>query len=126
MNLIEKLGGYDKAKVDLKDKKWRKDNLHGSSEFTWHMGQHIQLLEAVMLQYRRENNIFEVGDLVVRKNKKSKPLIWEVVGYSNVFKDSAICDNENELLNHFSFKDIRHATPEEIKAGHRLEAERHG
>ena len=45
---IESLEDYQKVKAELKDKQWRKDNLHGSAEFTWHMKQHIQLLEAVI------------------------------------------------------------------------------
>lgn len=56
---------YEKTKAELKDKKWRRDNLHGSAEFTRHMGQHIELLEAELLRYRRANNIFEVGDKVI-------------------------------------------------------------
>lgn len=121
MNLIKKLGGYERAK-GIRDINIQEFDGDASGVTIHYMGDSFiqEDLVLALLEHRRENNIFEVGDLVVRKNKKSKPLIWEVVGYSNVFKDSAICDNENELLNHFSFKDIRHATPEEIKAGHRL------
>ncbi len=64
MNLIEQFG-YEAVKSELKNKKWRKDNLHGSAEFTWHMEQHIQLLEAILLQYRRQHNIFEESDKIV-------------------------------------------------------------
>lgn len=46
MNLIEQLGGYGKAKSKLRD--------NGSL--------HAERLKCVLLQYRREKNIFEVGD----------------------------------------------------------------
>ena len=108
MNLIEQLGGYEKAKSELKDKKWRKDNLHGSAEFTWHMKQHIQLLESVLLEYRRQHNIFEVGDKVVWINSIAP-------------SDSRLFEIEESLGEKPDTWSLRHATPEEIKAGKRFE-----
>ena len=66
------------------------------------------------LEYRREHNIYEVGDKVVH-HKFSNIKIYEV------------CEISGDLLTVFydrkthSFKtDIRHATDAEIKAGRRL------
>ena len=122
MNLIEQFG-YEAVKAELKDKKWRRDNLHGSAEFTWHMEQHIQLLEAILLQHRRQHNIFEVGDAVIRK--WNGRLYYLIVDIDN--------DGQEFLIHHdkgAKFKDCRifdnicnfkHATDVEIKAGKRLE-----
>lgn len=63
---------------------------------------------------------FKVGDLVVHP-KFNNNKIYEIIKIKGdlftVFYDR----------NSHSFRsDLRHATPSEIKAGHRLEAERHG
>ena len=112
MNIIEQFGSYENARAELKDKYWKRDNLHGSSDFTWHIKQHIQLLEAILLQYRRENNIFEKDDLVV----------YEVTGCVGDFIDYVespaghcridfgLCDVGLILLKH-----IKHATYQEIE-----------
>ena len=67
------------------------------------------------LEYRRQHNIFEIGDKVVHP-KFSNMNIYE------------ICEIKGDLFTVFynrkshSFKsDVRHATDEEIKAGKRLE-----
>ena len=67
-----------------------------------------------------EHDEFKVGDLVVHPKFDNKK-IYEIIKIKGdlftVFYDR----------NSHSFRsDLRHATPEEIKAGHRLEAERHG
>lgn len=51
MNLIEQLGGYEKAKIRL-----------GSCDITL---SYYQELDRQLLEYRRANNIFEEGDWVV-------------------------------------------------------------
>ena len=100
MNLIEQLGGYERAKsiADCKS-----GIVHPTQ----------QLLDA-LLEYRRQHNIFEVGDKVVH-HKFSNIKIYEV------------CEISGDLLTVFydrkthSFKtDIRHATDAEIEAGRRL------
>lgn len=97
MNLIERLGGYEAAKAE--GEKW------GFDDF----------LNNQLLEYRRQHNIFEVGDKVVHP-KFSNMNIYE------------ICEIKGDLFTVFydrkshSFKsDVRHATDEEIKAGKRLE-----
>ena len=85
MNLIEQLGGYEAAKNQAKDK---------SIGF-------LVDINNELLEYRRQHNIFEVGDFVC----------FKTLGDGYVHK----------YTKYHEFKyDLKHATPEEIKAGRRL------
>ena len=101
MNLIEQLGGYERAKI-----------IQGSREMG---GLPYDLdLEDALLQYRRQHNIFEVGDLVVSKN--GCELVSEIT-----YLQGGLAKIKNEKFDHvYSLQDFRHAEPEEIKAGRRL------
>lgn len=70
--------------------------------------------DKAMLEYRRQHNIFEVGDLVVKTHPKNT-ILWPVLG---VYKNGGVWLDYNG----FCWKPprVRHATPEEIKAGKRL------
>ena len=85
MNLIEQLGGYEAAKNQAKD-------------------QSIGFLVDInneLLEYRRQHNIFEMGDYVC----------FKTLGDGYVHK----------YTKYHEFKyDLKHATDEEIKAGRRL------
>ena len=106
MNLIEHLGGYEAAKNQAKDK---------SIGF-------LVDINNELLEYRRQHNIFEVGDAVIRK--WNGRLYYLIVDIDN--------DGQEFLIHHdkgAKFKDCRifdnicnfkHATDEEIKAGRRL------
>ena len=97
MNLIEKLGGYEKAKAILQAVGHEHD--------------------AMLLEYRRENNIFEVRDRVVSTlngDEDWKNIVCEVLGFH---KSMAITTGFSCAIHHYEY---RHATPEEIKAGRRL------
>ena len=103
MNLIEQLGGYEKAKklVDACKRYGRSDvEVPVNGGFI-----HIvaDFLELDLLEYRRQQNIFEIGDLYVFTEKYSKHSVIHKVDSLNSGKGC-----------------IRHATPEEIKAGRRL------
>ena len=101
MNLIEQLGGYEQAKI-----------IQGSREMG---GLPYDLdLEDALLQYRRQHNIFEVGDKVVSIDKYSNDMIFTVAELTskNVFTSMEF----GEIA--YSF--VRHAKAEEIKAGRRL------
>ena len=87
MNLIEQLGGYELVK-----KMWQDG---GSLQGTQ--------LAFELLEYRRANNIFEIGDLYVFTEKYSKQSVIHKVDSLNSGKGC-----------------IRHATDAEIKAGRRL------
>lgn len=109
MNIIEQLGGYEETKKHL-DSCWCDDD------------NKAYLLEN-LLEYRKQNNIFELGDKVVSINSA----FLEYQGVLNIdfinrfdlmlsddckgFEVNAICGWS---------KIIRHATNDEIKVGHRL------
>lgn len=67
------------------------------------------------LEYRRQHNIFEVGDKVVKTHPKNT-ILWPVLG---VYKNGGIWLDYKG----FCWKPprVRHATDEEIKACKRLE-----
>ena len=87
MNLIEQLGGYEFVK-----KMWQDG---GSLQGTQ--------LAFELLEYRRQHNIFEIGDPYVFTEKYSKHSVIHKVDSLNSGKGC-----------------IRHATDAEIKAGCRL------
>lgn len=88
MNLIEKLGGYEKAK------EWVNPSIEAISQ---------EVLKSQLLEYRRQHNIFEVGDKVVWR----KPL-------TPISSLMEITDLDGETWG------IRHANDAEIAAGRRL------
>lgn len=100
MNLIEQLGGYEKSKEVLELIKARDHKYSQNFE--------RPALEKALLQHRRENNIFEVGDLVVVKASPFWP------------EDYVIHTVEQEYIGKGYMSAWRHATDAEIKAGHRL------
>ena len=124
MNLIEQLGGYEKAKIYLAKRQIhlkRGDYPESSIEKVKNI---VCELEVDLLEYRRQHNIFEVGDKVVSINSA----FIEYQGVLNIdfiakfdlmlsddskgFEVNAICGWS---------KIIRHANDAEIKAGKRLE-----
>lgn len=70
-------------------------------------------IQEALLKYRRDNNIFEVGDLVVILTMHlDNKFIHEV---SKVLEDLVgVCGS------YIYSSELRHATPSEIKAGYRL------
>ena len=101
MDLIKELGGYEKAKSQLND--------FNESFGYW------QNLNQELLEYRREHNIFETNDYVVKKSGKH---------WSQVFKvhnsNEKITTIQAHVLVMFETRFLRHATDAEIAAGHRL------
>ena len=93
MNLIEQLGGYERAK-----------SIANCKSGIVHPTQ--PLLDA-LLEYRRANNIYEVGDLIVLLHTNYRS---DVFALTKSFKE--IYDEKGMVY--------RHATTEEIQAGHRL------
>ena len=112
MRLIEQLGGYEAAK------EFRR------YLFCYVDSEQYTEVDKMLLEYRRQHNIFEEGDKVVSINS----VFLEYQGVLNIdfinrfdlmlsddckgFEVNAICGWS---------KIIRHATGEEIKAGKRLE-----
>lgn len=116
MNLIEQLGGYECALYEYKNTLLADDFPYvikaTGTKFT------RPELGNELLEYRRQHNIFEVGDFVLRND-----------GFGNVLKVTSIegeyanlvrrVDGES-IWSWFKLVDIRHATDAEIKAGKRL------
>lgn len=103
MSLIEQLGGYDAAKRYAESRKGA-DNTSAYDS-----------LRANLLEYRRQHNIFEVGDRVIKTHPKNT-ILWPVLG---VYKNGGVWLDYKG----FCWKPprVRHATDEEIQAGKRLE-----
>lgn len=113
MNLIEKLGGYDFVKSIRKKKT--------SNQYLDFNGRQINFskIDRELLEYRRANNIFEVGDKVVLVDLRCSNDIWCVSesstsDYVGVIKEGML----GFSVMHKSM--TRHATDEEIQAGRRL------
>ena len=85
--MINSFDEYEKAKSKLRD--------NGSL--------HAERLKKALLEYRRQHNTFEIGDLYVFTEKYSKQSVIHKVDSLNSGKGC-----------------IRHATDAEIKAGRRL------
>ena len=94
MNLIEQLGGYEKAK------EWYDEN----TDKEWVGIYHIPKLYLALLEYRRENGFFEVGDKVVFNSYKLDAGISVIHNYHNGCIGAV----------------FRHVTDDEIKVGHRI------
>lgn len=106
MNLIEQLGGYAQAKA-----------LRALPAATYDCGLKFKReeLELSMLEYRRQHNIFEVGDKVV--SKKNNEFVYTVITV-----DGGLGRLKNVLFDHvYPLHDFRHANDAEIEAGKRLE-----
>lgn len=109
MSLIEQLGGYE--------------HLNGFYKRAVAHGFTLTEIKEELLKYRRQHNIFEVGDKVV----------YRALPHERLFSVRFVGDDEivvYELWDEMGAKtftekhpysDIDHATPEEIAAGKRLE-----
>lgn len=105
--LIENLGGYESAKSKLRD--------NGSL--------HSERLKKALLDYRRQHNIFEVGDKVVLAQSYSLDTVHEIKRIENLTPHINGSETTYFLENSLGcwLFQIKHATDEEIKAGKRLE-----
>lgn len=117
MNLIEQFGGYEKVK-SIRDINIREFDGDASGVTIHYMGNSItqEDLEKALLEHRRANNIFEVGDKVVFKEKHN-----EVFSYSHYSDGLDLHFFESEFnYGHMDINKVRHATDAEIASGHRL------
>ena len=108
MNLIEQLGVYDKAKAFLNATSCTIDELIMMQK----SGLRTQHVEKALLEYRRQHNIFEVGDWVYPVAKGSS------FGARQITEKGEILIYSDHLI--LNIHHWRHATDEEIKAGRRL------
>ncbi|WP_372409330.1 hypothetical protein ACDI99_10285 [Acinetobacter radioresistens] len=113
MNLIEQLGG-SKAKHEFEMIKEMKPIYPGE----------IETNDRLLLEYRRQHNIFEVGDKVVEITDYPSN---DVLTVKSIFDKLLVCESDDfnasyVLSNKYKpYFYVRHATDEEIKAGKRLE-----
>lgn len=112
MNLIEQLGGYEKAKEKMDDICHTLNNseLLGGGDAREGLYERLESIDKALLEYRRQHNIFEVGDKVVVKDHPFWP------------EDYVILTVEQEHIGKWYMSAWRHAIDAEIKAGKRLES----
>ena len=119
MNLIEQLGekeslaafvvngfgGYEKAKAVL--------NSPGSAFL-----HNTEALRQRLLEYRRENNIFDVGDKVVYKGKAGLSGLFEIETLTKTGKPKTV---KTKRFGNFPCRycEVQHATDKEIAQGYR-------
>jgi hypothetical protein len=103
-NLIEQLGGYEEARKSLGSLWDVEDNIHLSKK---------------LLEYRREHNIFEVGDYVLRNDGFFSVL--KITGIDNGCADLVRRVDGDPRWSRFKLTEIRHATDKEIAQGYRDE-----
>ena len=108
MNLIEQLGGYERAKHEFEMIKEMKPIYPGE----------IETNDRLLLEYRRQHKIFEVGDKVVSRCADKEIRIFtyqETIGRNILVK----CKKGKGYC--YPKKWFSHANDAEIKAGKRLE-----
>ena len=123
MNLIEQLGGYEMAKQKaenaLANQVTRisyKTKLYINGEETNVVtGAYVRDIKKALLEYRRQHNIFEVGDLITH------PVFWGLFQVKETMKHHVLGVTSTGYESKLAMELIRHAEPEEIKAGKRLE-----
>lgn len=118
MNLIEKLGGYEKAKV--RQQELARMGADPRLLFVGNIIKDIGEIEIALLEYRRQHNIYEEGDLV-------KTGCWALLmRITKVTPKKVYVDVLNHVVMNFIHRDeffkddVSHATNEEIKAGIKL------
>lgn len=117
-NLIEQLGGYEQANSKLlKMDKILKEVYYSHSD-----EQKANELRQALLEHRRANNIFEVGDYALPNSSHSDEVHflseWYIDGLDFKYKTSS--GGWGIIVRSCMTIAWRHATNEEIEVGHRL------
>ena len=112
MNLIEQLGGYEKVSEDFKKlhlnlKEQQKSNKVFMDAF--------DALKTELLEYRREHNIFEVGDFIFH------PMFGALFEIKRIAEKYVVASTKSGYETNLLIELISHATDAEIAAGKRLE-----
>lgn len=111
MNLIEKLG-YEEAKKQFDELKKHKELYSG--EFAKN--------DAMLLDHRRQHGIFEKGDkVIITQYIWGEPPYPELCYVFNPETHHIVGCSVDISVGFGSSKAYRHATPEEITAGHRID-----
>ena len=106
MNLIEQLGGYERAKHEFEMIKEMKPIYPGE----------IETNDRLLLEYRRQHNIFEPDDYIIHDGELKVFAMWSSAVEGCAYIGYAYAEN-GEMAHKDEF---RHATDAEIKAGRRL------
>ncbi|MCU4595313.1 hypothetical protein KTJ13_05450 [Acinetobacter radioresistens] len=127
MNLIEQLGGYENSKrlFHTYDHalmfRYYPNYSENSDNF---VDVFVLDLKTALLEYRRQHNIFEVGDKVVEITDYPSN---DVLTVKSIFDKLLVCESDDfnasyVLSNKYKpYFYVRHATDAEIEAGKRLE-----
>ena len=117
MNLIEQLGGYERAKEKMDNIVCTLDNseLLGGGDAREGLYERLESIDKALLEYRRQHNIFEVLDWIMYEGK-----LYEIKYIYHPEKARITDGLQGRTIYDFP-NGIRHATDEEIKAGKRLE-----
>ena len=115
MNLIEKLGGYEKAKRELELKEQ-------DSVLQCCIAVTAEMIRDALLEYRRQHNIFEVGDSILPISNHSDQVHFLSAWYiENLdFRYTTNSGSWGIIVKSLMGGAWRHATDEEIEAGRRL------
>ena len=113
MNLIEQLGGYERAKDGLHRLKLEKKDLLTCGDLVVVESE----IDAALIEYRRQHNIFETDDYIIHDGELKVFAMWSSAVEGCAYIGYAFAEN-GEMAHKDEF---RHATDEEIKAGKRLE-----
>lgn len=116
INLLEEFHDYETASQVLNELE------EGESIMTRHGLVSREAVAEAALNHRRENNIYEEGDLVVLNKKRTKPQVWRYVGKTNWRANHHLLSNGKDgLLHPYHVLEFNHATPQEIAAVHRID-----
>lgn len=112
MNIIEQLGGYEKAKRELQLKE-QNSVLQCCITVT------AEMIRDALLEYRRQHNIYEIDDYVVYQGDAGLSGLFRIEKLTKTGKPKSVKSNR---FGGFPCRycEVRHATDEEIKAGKRL------
>ena len=119
MNLIEQLGGYGKAKEKAINLEYDLNNLEflGGGSARESMYERLDSIEKALLQYRREHNIFDAGDVCKISTKHDYGLYKFIrVNGDRIYLEDRLGFAEFGI----AASAVSHATDEEIKEGRRL------
>ena len=113
MNLIEQLGGYERAKDGLHRLKLEKKDLLTCGDLVVVESE----IDAALIEYRRQHNIFETDDYIIHDGELKVFAMWSTaiegcayIGYAYA-EDGEMAKND----------EFRHATDAEIKANRSLD-----
>lgn len=104
MNLVDQLGGYENAK-----ERGKRENVLNERDFNY--------IQKALLEYRRENNIYEVGDKIVSTIDGDEDWKSVVRVIYKINKDGMVTTGFKCELKR---NEYRHAEANEIKLGWRI------